>query len=267
MRGRVGIGAHGVHGSGVAHMPIDVHSSVLLTTKWSSSSTAWQRRPARSLPSGSLNPWHDTSSAVRMRWRCTFCVGVPAALMVGLMFFVPNTAMRRGALARPNSASHAIWSSTPSASPRRSTGHAGADQPRELTLELEQAVPLVGIAPPLAVTRDDLVEDGAELEVRLHRRRVPDLRPFALATRRPGNHVDATRRLGVTLPASRGDPGAVVDPGEAPALSKFDDYPIHQTSQPIATPVSGDIHTYDRYWFNGYQDDGEFYFGIGAAVP
>jgi len=39
-------------------------------------------------------------------------------------------------------------------------------------------------------------------------------------------------------------------------LSKFDDYPIHQTSQPIATPVSGDRNTYDRYWFNGYQDDG-----------
>ena len=49
-------------------------------------------------------------------------------------------------------------------------------------------------------------------------------------------------------------------------LSKFDDYPIHQTSQPIATPVSGDRNTYDRYWFNGYQDDGEFYFGIGAAL-
>ena len=49
-------------------------------------------------------------------------------------------------------------------------------------------------------------------------------------------------------------------------LSKFDDYPIHQTSQPIATPVSGDRNAYDRYWFNGYQDDGEFYFGIGAAL-
>ncbi len=48
-------------------------------------------------------------------------------------------------------------------------------------------------------------------------------------------------------------------------LSKFDDYPIHQTAAPIAHPISGDRNHYDRYWFNGYQDDGEFYFGIGAA--
>jgi hypothetical protein len=49
-------------------------------------------------------------------------------------------------------------------------------------------------------------------------------------------------------------------------LSKFDDYPIHQTSQPIAQPATGDRNAYDRDWFNGYQDDGEFYFGIGAAL-
>lgn len=48
-------------------------------------------------------------------------------------------------------------------------------------------------------------------------------------------------------------------------LSKFDDYPIHQTAAAIAHPLSGDRNHYDRYWFNGYQDDGEFYFGIGAA--
>ena len=49
-------------------------------------------------------------------------------------------------------------------------------------------------------------------------------------------------------------------------LSKLDDYPIHQTPEPIARPASSDRHVYDRYWFNGYQDDGEFYFGIGAAL-
>ena len=49
-------------------------------------------------------------------------------------------------------------------------------------------------------------------------------------------------------------------------LSKFDDYPIHQTPLPIAQPATGDRNAYDRYWFNGYQDDGEFYFGIGAAL-
>jgi hypothetical protein len=49
-------------------------------------------------------------------------------------------------------------------------------------------------------------------------------------------------------------------------LTKFDDYPIHQTSEPLAVVATSDRHSYDRYWFNGYQDDGEFYFGIGAAV-
>ncbi len=64
-----------------------------------------------------------------------------------------------------------------------------------------------------------------------------------------------------TLPRERlqATPGGTV-------LSKFDDYPIHQTSQPIAQPATGDRNAYDRYWFNGYQDDGEFYFGIGAAL-
>ncbi len=49
-------------------------------------------------------------------------------------------------------------------------------------------------------------------------------------------------------------------------LSKFDDYPIHQTAEPVAQPASSDRNVYDRYWFNGYQDDGAFYFGIGAAI-
>ena len=48
-------------------------------------------------------------------------------------------------------------------------------------------------------------------------------------------------------------------------LSKLDDYPVHQTSEPLRQPVSADRHHYDRYWFNGYDKDGEFYFGIGAA--
>jgi hypothetical protein len=49
-------------------------------------------------------------------------------------------------------------------------------------------------------------------------------------------------------------------------LSKMDDYPIHQTSEPVAHPATSDRHAYDRYWFNGYQDDGAFYFGIGMAL-
>ena len=49
-------------------------------------------------------------------------------------------------------------------------------------------------------------------------------------------------------------------------LSKLDDYPVHQTSEPLAHPATSDRNVYDRYWFNGYQDDGAFYFGIGAAL-
>jgi hypothetical protein len=49
-------------------------------------------------------------------------------------------------------------------------------------------------------------------------------------------------------------------------LSRHDDFPIHQTPEPIASPASTDRNVYDRYWFNGYADDGEFYFGIGLAV-
>jgi len=49
-------------------------------------------------------------------------------------------------------------------------------------------------------------------------------------------------------------------------LSKFDDYPIHQTPEPVARPATSDRNAYDRYWFNGYADDGEFYFGIGMGL-
>ena len=49
-------------------------------------------------------------------------------------------------------------------------------------------------------------------------------------------------------------------------LSKFDDYPIHQTPEPIAIPATSDPNVYDRTWFNGYLPDGEGYFGIGMAI-
>jgi hypothetical protein len=38
----------------------------------------------------------------------------------------------------------------------------------------------------------------------------------------------------------------------ADVLSSFDDYPIHQTSQPIAATATADLNHYDRYFFNGY---------------
>jgi hypothetical protein len=49
-------------------------------------------------------------------------------------------------------------------------------------------------------------------------------------------------------------------------LNRLDDYPIHQTPEPIAHPASSDPNVYDRTWFNGYSDDGSRYFGLGIAV-
>jgi len=49
-------------------------------------------------------------------------------------------------------------------------------------------------------------------------------------------------------------------------LTRFDDYPIHQTPEPVAHAASSDRNVYDRYWFNGYADDGEFYFAVGMGL-
>lgn len=49
-------------------------------------------------------------------------------------------------------------------------------------------------------------------------------------------------------------------------LTKFDDFPIHQTAEPIAFLATSDRNAYGRYWFNGYDPDGEFYVGIAFAV-
>lgn len=48
-------------------------------------------------------------------------------------------------------------------------------------------------------------------------------------------------------------------------LTPFDDYPIHQTSAPLAQPVSGDRNHYDRYFFNGYDRDGDLYFAAAMG--
>jgi len=49
-------------------------------------------------------------------------------------------------------------------------------------------------------------------------------------------------------------------------LNKLDDFPIHQTPEPLAHPATSDRNVYDRYWYNGYAPDGSYYFGIGMAV-
>jgi hypothetical protein len=49
-------------------------------------------------------------------------------------------------------------------------------------------------------------------------------------------------------------------------LTPHDDYPLHQTPEPLAQPFTSDRNFYDRYWFNGFARDGEFYFGIALGV-
>ena len=49
-------------------------------------------------------------------------------------------------------------------------------------------------------------------------------------------------------------------------LNRLDDYPVHQTPEPLAHPATSDRNVYDRTWYNGYAADGSYYFGIGMAV-
>ncbi|WP_310085369.1 MULTISPECIES: hypothetical protein [unclassified Sphingopyxis] len=51
-------------------------------------------------------------------------------------------------------------------------------------------------------------------------------------------------------------------------LIPFDDYPVHQTAEPLSYMASSERNMYARYWYNGYDFDGEFYIGIAfAAYP
>jgi hypothetical protein len=53
-------------------------------------------------------------------------------------------------------------------------------------------------------------------------------------------------------------------------LSSFDDYPIHQTSQPVGATATADLNHYDRYFFNGYSrsqgDAGSLYFAAAMGL-
>src|SRR5262249_30116868 len=44
-------------------------------------------------------------------------------------------------------------------------------------------------------------------------------------------------------------------------LNNLDDYPVHQTPEPLAQLATTDRNAYDRTWFNGYSSDGTRYFG------
>ena len=41
-------------------------------------------------------------------------------------------------------------------------------------------------------------------------------------------------------------------------LTRFDDYPIHQTPEPVAQVATSDRNAYDRYWFGMTHRAGEF---------
>jgi len=49
------------------------------------------------------------------------------------------------------------------------------------------------------------------------------------------------------------------------ALSKGDDFPIHQTPEPVAY-AGTDRNFYDRYFFNGYAPDGSGFFALAFGV-
>jgi len=49
-------------------------------------------------------------------------------------------------------------------------------------------------------------------------------------------------------------------------ITPFDDYPIHQTAVPVAYPATGDRNYYDRYFFNGYDRDGDFFFAVAMGI-
>ncbi len=49
-------------------------------------------------------------------------------------------------------------------------------------------------------------------------------------------------------------------------LNRLDDYPVHQTPEPLAQAATSDRNVYDRTWFNGYANDASYYFGIGMAI-
>ncbi len=48
-------------------------------------------------------------------------------------------------------------------------------------------------------------------------------------------------------------------------LTKADDYPVHQLPEPIATSGT-DRNFYDRYFFNGYTQDGHVFFAVALGV-
>jgi hypothetical protein len=49
-------------------------------------------------------------------------------------------------------------------------------------------------------------------------------------------------------------------------ITSFDDYPIHQSSVPMAHTATADANHYDRYFFNGYNPDGSLFFALAMGL-
>lgn len=49
-------------------------------------------------------------------------------------------------------------------------------------------------------------------------------------------------------------------------LSSFDDFPIHQSTRPVAHTATADLNHYDRYFFNGYTPDGSLFFALAMGL-
>lgn len=49
-------------------------------------------------------------------------------------------------------------------------------------------------------------------------------------------------------------------------LSSLDDYPVHQIPEPVRHVGTSDRNFYDRYYFNGFDHDGEYMFVFGLGV-
>ncbi len=48
-------------------------------------------------------------------------------------------------------------------------------------------------------------------------------------------------------------------------VTRLDEYPVHQVPEPLHVPATGDRNAYDRYWFNGYDRDASFMFGVALG--
>src|SRR4051812_15081280 len=49
-------------------------------------------------------------------------------------------------------------------------------------------------------------------------------------------------------------------------LNPLDDYAVHQTPEPLAHVATTDANAYDRYFFNGYDDEGSVVFAVALGL-